>query len=171
MRTGTLTRITRSASQISCGILVGIAATVLVLELALRSLDGSQYVAVRQAEYEYFTWFIGAVFLATLIAVVMLVVQASRTDRTLLRPALVALVLILVAVVVTAVVNGPINLEQQAWNTHALPADWARIRDRWQIAHAVRTVALCAALGCLLEGDGHEAQELDEEERRGSRLS
>ncbi|TDO55207.1 uncharacterized protein DUF1772 [Kribbella sp. VKM Ac-2571] len=149
MRTGTVTRIARVASQTCCGILVGVAGTVLVLELALRSLDGPQYVAVRQAEYEYFTWFIGTVFAATLIAVVTLVVQAYKTDRTLLRPALIALMLILVAVVVTVVVNGPINLEQQGWTAQAPPADWARLRDRWQIAHAVRTVALCAALGYL----------------------
>jgi hypothetical protein len=31
----------------------------------------------------------------------------------------------------------------------ALPADWARLRDRWQIAHAVRTVAIVLALGYL----------------------
>ena len=32
---------------------------------------------------------------------------------------------------------------------HALPADWARIPDRWQIAHAVRTLAILLALGYL----------------------
>jgi hypothetical protein len=29
----------------------------------------------------------------------------------------------------------------------APPADWARVRDRWQIAHAVRTVAIVLAFG------------------------
>ncbi|MEU4293078.1 anthrone oxygenase family protein [Kribbella sp. NPDC026596] len=149
MRSGILARIARSASQICCGILVGVALTVLVLELALRSLDGPHYVVVRQAEYEYFTWFIGAVFVATLIAVVTAVTQAYKADRSLLRPTLIALVLILLAVAVTLVVNGPINLEQQRWNAQAPPTDWARIRDRWQMAHAVRTAALCVALGYL----------------------
>lgn len=149
MRTGTLAGITRPASQICCGILVGVALTVLVLELALRSLDGPHYVLVRQAEYAYFTWFIGAVFVATLIAVTMAVVQAYKTDTALLRPTLIALALILLAVVITVVVNGPINLEQQGWNAQAPPTDWAHIRDRWQIAHAVRTAALCLALGSL----------------------
>ena len=31
----------------------------------------------------------------------------------------------------------------------ALPADWARIPDRWQIAHGVRTLAILLALGYL----------------------
>lgn len=29
------------------------------------------------------------------------------------------------------------------------PADWTRIRNRWQIAHAVRTLAIVLALGYL----------------------
>jgi quinol-cytochrome oxidoreductase complex cytochrome b subunit len=149
MRTGTLAKFARCASQICCGILVGVALTVLVLELALRSLDGPHYVLVRQAEYEPFTWFIGAVFAATLIAMTMAVTHACRADRPLLRPTIIALALILVAVVVTLVVNGPINLEQQGWDAQAPPTDWARIRDRWQIAHAVRTLALCLSLGYL----------------------
>jgi undecaprenyl pyrophosphate phosphatase UppP len=147
--TGRLARIARSASQTCCGILVGVALTVLVLEFALRSLDGPQYVVVRQAEYEYFSWFIGAIFVATLIAVITAVLQAYKADRSLLRPTLIALALILLAAVVTLVVNGPINVEQQGWNPQAPPTDWARIRDRWQVAHAVRTAALCLALGYL----------------------
>jgi hypothetical protein len=41
---------------------VGVALTVLVLELALRRLGGPAYIAVRHAEFDYFTPFIGAVF-------------------------------------------------------------------------------------------------------------
>lgn len=156
MKTAMFGRNVRCASQISCGILVGVALTVLALELALRSLDGPHYILVRQAEYEYFTWFIGAVFAVTLIAVVMAVIQAYNTDRSQLRPTVIALALILAAVVVTLVVNGPINLEQRAWSAQSPPTDWARLRDRWQIAHALRTAALCAALGYLTIGHRRE---------------
>jgi hypothetical protein len=39
-----------------------VAVTVLVLELALRRLNGQEFVRVRQAEVAFFTPFIGAVF-------------------------------------------------------------------------------------------------------------
>jgi anthrone oxygenase-like protein len=149
MRPGTHVGILRSASQLCCGILVGVALTVLALELALRRLDGPAYVLVRHAEYDYFTWFVGAVFAPTPIAVAMLVVSAYRARSPLLRPALLALGLLLLAVVVTLMVNGPINIEQLGWDTQAPPADWAHVRDRWQVAHAVRTLALVLALGSL----------------------
>ncbi|TCO51285.1 uncharacterized protein DUF1772 [Kribbella antiqua] len=142
-------RITRVVGLVGCAILTGVAATVLVLELALRSLDGPAYVGVRQAEFWYFNWFIGLVFVPTIVAVAVLVVQARRAQSTERRAVVIALVLLLVASVVTVVVNGPINLEELGWNVQAPPADWARVRDRWLIAHAVRTVAIAVALGYL----------------------
>jgi uncharacterized membrane protein len=145
----TLIKITRYVSLLGCGMLAGIALTVLVLELALRRLNGQEYVRVRQAEFIFFTPFIGAVLLPTLLAVAMLVVQARKTHSITLRPAVTALALLLLALLVSLIVNGPVNVEQLSWNVQAPPADWARIRDRWQIAHAVRTVAIVIALGCL----------------------
>ncbi len=143
-------RISRTASQLCCAILVGVALTVLVLELALRRLDGPGYVAVRQAEYDYFTWFIGAVSVPTIIALVTLVIVTYKTRSPVLRPALIALGLVLVAIAITLIVNGPINVEQLQWNAQVPPADWQHVRDRWQIAHALRTLALVFALGCLV---------------------
>jgi quinol-cytochrome oxidoreductase complex cytochrome b subunit len=122
---------------------------VLVLELALRELDGSAYVAVRHAEYDYFTWFIGLVFLPTIVTVVMFVITTYKAHSPLRRPALLALGLIVVAIAITLAVNGPINVEQLSWSTQSPPADWAAVRDRWQIAHAVRTLALILALVAL----------------------
>lgn len=142
-------RIIRSASQLCCAILVGVALTVLVLELALRRLDGPAYVAVRHAEYDYFTWFIGLVFVPTIVTVIMLVVTTYRAHSPLRRPALLALGLIVVAIAITLAVNGPINVEQLSWSTQSPPADWAHLRDQWQIAHAVRTLALILALAAL----------------------
>lgn len=42
-------------------------------------------------------------------------------------------------------VGVPINTDQQGWSVLAPPSDWARVRDRWQIAHLIRTTtAVCA---------------------------
>jgi hypothetical protein len=97
MTNATLVKITRYASLLCCGMLAGVAVTVLVLELALRRLNGPEYVRVRQAEFAFFTWFIGALFLPTLIAVAMLVLHARKAHSPTLRPAVMALVLLLLA--------------------------------------------------------------------------
>ncbi|MEV6945664.1 anthrone oxygenase family protein [Streptomyces sp. NPDC051172] len=141
---------TRQVSLLGCGLLAGTAVTVGFLELALRRLSGPEYVRVRQAEFAVFTWFIGGVLVPTLIAVTMLAVQERRElPRPALPPAAFVLALLLLALAVSLAVNGPINVEQMSWSPQNPPADWARIRDRWQIAHGVRTAAIVVALGRL----------------------
>ncbi|MEV5985909.1 anthrone oxygenase family protein [Streptomyces sp. NPDC052051] len=149
MTNAQVVKITRYVSLLGGGVLTGGALTTFVLELALRRLGALTYIQVRQAEHDYFPWFIGAVFGPTFIAVVMLVVLARKAGSPALRPAATALVLLVLALVVSFVVNVPINLDQFDWNAQAPPEDWAGIRDRWQIAHAVRTTLCVIALGCL----------------------
>jgi hypothetical protein len=81
----TLVKITRRASLWCGGVLAGVAVTVLFLELALRRLDGPGYVRVRQAELDFFTWLVGAIFVPTLIAAEMLVIDAHRAQSPTLR--------------------------------------------------------------------------------------
>jgi hypothetical protein len=116
MTNATLVKITRYVSLLGCGVLAGVAVTVLVLELALRRLNGQEYARVRQAEFAFFSPFIGAVLLATLVAVAMLVVHARKTHSITLRPAIIALALLLLALLVSLAVNGPVNVEQLSWN-------------------------------------------------------
>jgi hypothetical protein len=97
MTNARLVKITRYVSLLSCGMLAGVAVTVLVLELALRRLNGQEYARVRQAEFAFFTIFIAAVLLPTLAAVAMLVVHARKTHSITLRPAVIALALLLLA--------------------------------------------------------------------------
>ncbi|MEU3534316.1 anthrone oxygenase family protein [Streptomyces murinus] len=146
MTNAILVKITRYVCLLGGGVLTGGALTTFVLELALRRLGAVAYIQVRQAEHDYFPWFIGVVFVPTFIAVVVLVFLARKAGSPALWPAAAALVL---ALVPTFVVNAPINLDQFDWNAQAPPADWAGVRDRWQIAHAVRTAFCVIALGCL----------------------
>jgi len=53
-------------------------------------------------------------------------------------------------IVVTLVVNVPIDLKIRAWNAHNLPADWQQLRRRWQTFHTVRTVLAVASLAFLI---------------------
>lgn len=149
MTSARLAKITRYVSLLGGGVVTGGALATLVLELALRPLSASVYIQVRQVEHDWFPWYIGATLGLTIIAVVLLVVLAHWAGSPALLPAAAALMLLLLALVVSFVINAPINLDQINWNPQAPPADWASVRDRWQIAHAIRTLFLVIALGCL----------------------
>src|SRR5262245_34165817 len=60
-----------------------------------------------------------------------------------------ALVLMAMALVITLVVNVPIDRQIQSWTTAALPPDWRAIRDRWEFYHGLRTLVSLAALAGL----------------------
>ncbi len=62
--------------------------------------------------------------------------------------------LLLVVFIVTVVINLPINADQRDWSVAHPPSDWASDRDRWQVAHVVRTTATVIAYGCLIVASG-----------------
>jgi uncharacterized membrane protein len=52
--------------------------------------------------------------------------------------------------VCTLAINLPINGDQAGWSVQSPPGDWASVRDRWQVAHLVRTVAAVSAFGAFV---------------------
>src|SRR5262249_6562688 len=73
--------------------------------------------------------------------------QGRQTGATLF--AIVGLVLMTASLVITLVVNVPIDRQIQSWTTGALPPDWRAIRDRWESYHGLRTLVSLAALTSL----------------------
>ena len=43
---------------------------------------------------------------------------------------------------VTVLVNVPINREVQTWQPDAPPAEWKRLRDRWERFHSIRALLI-----------------------------
>lgn len=86
---------------------------------------------------------------ALLSALVLCVLLFRGRHRRANLFASAALVLMVVALVITLVVNVPIDRQIQSWATAALPSDWQAIRDRWEFYHGLRTLVSLAALACL----------------------
>jgi len=87
----------------------------------------------------------------TLIPAILTTVAVAIWSRgSSRRLALVAVALLVVVFVTTLAVNLPINSDQLSWSVQQPPADWAEVRDRWQVAHAIRTVAAVLAFAVLV---------------------
>ena len=87
-----------------------------------------------------------ATILSTLVLVVMLV---RRQDKTALVLAAAALALLVASTATTLSVNVPIDGQIQGWTVATLPADWERVRNRWEFYHGLRTALTLAGAGCL----------------------
>jgi len=60
------------------------------------------------------------------------------------------LLLFVVVLLVTLLVNVPIDNQIKQWTVATLPSNWEQVRDRWQFYHTIRTFASLAGLGCAL---------------------
>ncbi len=60
--------------------------------------------------------------------------------------------LLLLGIVVTIVVEGPMNKQIASWDASAVLAQWAEVRDRWLRFHNARTGMGIGAFVCALVG-------------------
>ena len=88
---------------------------------------------------------------ATLVSVApVLVALYRRRRRASLLLALAGVGSLAVALVITLVVNVPIDDAIARWTVDTLPSDWSSIRDRWEAFHAARTFISLAGFGFAL---------------------
>lgn len=141
--------VVRVAALLFVGLFAGFLTGVLVLELSLRKFDGTVYAQLQQVSL------VGLPILASVLLFPALIATAAQVFLELKTRGLGfwlmagALALLLAALVTTLVVNVPINLAEGGWNVRNPPGDWVGMRDRWQLGHAVRTVAALLAFGTL----------------------
>ena len=84
------------------------------------------------------------------IVPVLVISYGERPETFYLN--LAGLGLFIVALLVTLIVEVPIDNQIKRWTAATLPADWTRLRDRWEAFHAVRTFASVVGLALLLIG-------------------
>jgi uncharacterized membrane protein len=143
--------IARFANLFLVALLAGLLVGIFIVEQALLEVSPSVYTAVQKPKHEIFESIMPVVNTLVIVSglVVLLLIPDRRTwafDLTVLGVACT-----IVATTTTLLVNVPINSEIiNVWSVNDPPADWARMRDRWNLFHAVRTVLAVVALFCLL---------------------
>jgi uncharacterized membrane protein len=136
----------RGVSLLFTGLFAGFLLGVLVLENSLRAYDASVYAQVRLVELDSLDKLASATLIPALVSTVIVTILARGKNRW----HLLALALLVVVFAVSLAVNLPINADQADWSVQAPPSDWATVRDHWQLAHLIRTVAAVSAFGSLI---------------------
>jgi uncharacterized membrane protein len=89
---------------------------------------------------------------AVLSVIVLSVLLYQRREMQPSLFTVAAFALMVVAMLITLVVNVPIDRQIQSWTTGRLPPNWSAIRDRWEFYHGLRTLVSLFALACLFAG-------------------
>jgi hypothetical protein len=90
-----------------------------------------------------------AIFVLAIVATAGLVVRLRR-DHLPHRPVIAAAALELVGLVVFLAVVLPVKLRFPVHGSGRVPADWAALRDRWELGHSVGFALFTAAFVLLL---------------------
>ncbi|OBB96474.1 hypothetical protein A5782_04870 [Mycobacterium sp. 852002-40037_SCH5390672] len=132
------------------GLFSGFLITVLVVEFSLRSEDAAVYTQVRLIELKHLDDLATALLIPALLAVSVLAITSFRRGTARRWLAVTALLFLLATVLVSVSISLPINTMQHGWSAAAPPANWAGVRDRWQLAHAARTTTALLAFLMLM---------------------
>jgi uncharacterized membrane protein len=76
---------------------------------------------------------------AALLGLVVLLIKAWKVKSVYFYCILATLVLFIAALLVTVIVEVPIDNQIKTWSAASVPAGWESIRDRWEHFHTVRT--------------------------------
>jgi hypothetical protein len=139
-------KLVRAASLLFTGLFTGFLLAVLVLENSLRGYGAAVYTQVRQVELDSLDKLASVTLIPAIITTVVVAIRARGNDRRLVLAAVALLVLVFAT---TLAINLPINGDQAGWSVQSPPADWASVRDRWQLGHLVRTLAATLAFVSL----------------------
>ena len=143
--------IARFVNLFLVALLAGLLVGVFIVERALLEVDSSVYTAVQKPKHEVFEP-IMPVFNTLVIVSGLMVLLLIRNRKTWVFGLTAIGVLCTIALTTTTLlVNVPINSEIiNTWSVKNPPADWAQVRDRWNLFHAIRTALAVVALLCLL---------------------
>ena len=146
----TAATIARFANLLSGGLYAGLLVAVLFVEVTLRGVGPDVYTVVEHVKHANLNVLAAATIVPTLASGALLLVLAPEPRRWAFALTLAGLLCAVVALTITLRVNVPINAAQMAWSPQAPPPDWAAIRDRWRLAHTLRTAAAVLGLSCQI---------------------
>ena len=126
-----MSRLVRGASLLFTGLFTGFLLWCWCSRTRLRGFDASVYTQVRLVELDSLDTLASVTLIPAIVTTVVLAIWARGNDRRLV---LVAIALLVVVFATTLAINLPINSDQSSWSVQNPPADWADVRDRWQVA-------------------------------------
>jgi uncharacterized membrane protein len=86
----------------------------------------------------------------TMLSIIPVMLSSYRQQPMVFYLSGVALLLFLIALLVTVAIEVPIVQQIVTWTPSTLPGNWQQLRDRWMRFHVVRVIAGIASLIFLL---------------------
>ena len=87
---------------------------------------------------------------ASILCLLILLIRSWRTKTIYFYCVLAALLLSVVALVITVGVEVPIDNKIRIWTVATIPSNWQNIRERWEVYHTIRTFVSLSAVAFFM---------------------
>ena len=119
------------------------------LTRSIETFSAAEFIHIGQTIIGNVAWPMRILMPACILFMVMSAFLAE-TNSAAFYLSVAACLLIVVALLITLLVEVPIDNQIRTWTAEAIPADWTTLRARWEAFHTARTFVSLASLGSLI---------------------
>lgn len=146
-------RLWQFVSILLCALVTGVFwGTWLGLSRSMAALTPETFLAVGHAMIANLGTVMAILMPAALLVTLPVLVLLYRGRSRAFYPVLAGFALFVVELLVTLIVEVPIDQQIETWTLTTLPANWQALRDRWEWFHALRSWVSVASLALLIAG-------------------
>ena len=87
---------------------------------------------------------------ASLVGIIILLSRSWKKRTLYFYCLLVTLLLFIIALIITVVIEVPMDNKIKTWEISTIPTEWTAIRDRWEYYHTMRTFVSLVAMAFFI---------------------
>ena len=122
------------------------------LTQSIETFSAGEFIHIGQTIIRNVAWPMRILMPACIFFMIVSASLLTKKNSAAFYLSVTACLLILIALLITLVVEVPIDNQIRTWTAKTVPIDWTTLRARWQVFHTARTFVSLGSLGSLILG-------------------
>jgi uncharacterized membrane protein len=120
------------------------------LTRSIETFSAAEFIHIGQTIIRNVAWPMRILMPACILFMIVSASLVTEKNSPRFYLSVTACLLIVIALLVTLLVEVPIDNQIRTWTAETVPTDWTTLRARWQVFHTARTFVSLASLGSLI---------------------
>jgi uncharacterized membrane protein len=120
------------------------------LTRSIETFSATEFIHIGQTIIGNVAWPMRILMPACILFMIVSALLVTEKNSAEFYLSVTACLLIVVALLITLLVEVPMDNQIRTWTAETVPADWTTLRARWETFHAARTFVSLGSLGSLI---------------------
>lgn len=120
------------------------------LTRSIETIPAGEFIHIGQTIIRNVEWPMRILMPACILFMIVSASLVTKKNSARFYLSVTACLLIVIALLITLLVEVPIDNQIRTWRTETVPADWTTLRARWQLFHTARTFVSLVSLASLI---------------------